>query len=143
MVNSKLKTKNNRMKGIKIIGEEKVMSTLEDENGILINAIQQPVRLLPYNSKELVDMTASELLELYAKGERDFYGVVLCGVADLRNADLRGAYLSGSDLRFADLCGADLRFANLCNAYLYGVKYNDETKGLLEAIGLVKEKKGE
>ncbi|EKC5837160.1 pentapeptide repeat-containing protein [Salmonella enterica subsp. enterica] len=41
----------------------------------------------------------------------------MCG-ADLRGANLCGAYLRGADLRGANLCGADLRGANLCGAYL-------------------------
>ncbi|ENI0885226.1 pentapeptide repeat-containing protein [Salmonella enterica] len=43
----------------------------------------------------------------------------MCG-ADLRGANLCGAYLRGADLRGANLCGADLRGANLCGAYLRG-----------------------
>ncbi|EPF2701516.1 pentapeptide repeat-containing protein [Salmonella enterica subsp. enterica serovar Altona] len=48
----------------------------------------------------------------------------LCGAylrdADLRDADLFGAYLRGADLRGADLRDADLRGANLRGAYLRG-----------------------
>ena len=40
--------------------------------------------------------------------------------ADLRGADLRGAYLRGADLRGADLRGAYLRGADLGGAYLRG-----------------------
>ncbi|WP_299415577.1 pentapeptide repeat-containing protein [Acaryochloris sp. IP29b_bin.148] len=47
-------------------------------------------------------MTAEELLERYAAGERDFSGI------DLRGADLRGVDLHGADLSGADLSGADL-----------------------------------
>lgn len=45
---------------------------------------------------EVVVMTAEELLEHYAAGERDFSGV-----------DLRGADLSRADLSRADLSGAE------------------------------------
>ncbi len=49
-------------------------------------------------------------------------GAFLCGAdlrdADLRDADLRGAFLCGADLRDADLRDADLRGANLCDADL-------------------------
>ena len=40
--------------------------------------------------------------------------------ADLRGADLRGAYLSYADLRGADLRGAYLSYADLSGAYLSG-----------------------
>ena len=51
--------------------------------------------------------------------------------ANLREADLRGAYLCGADLREADLrganlCGADLRGANLCGANLCGAENKEE-----------------
>ena len=49
-------------------------------------------------------------LEDHRKGER----------ADLRDADLRGAGLSGANLRDADLRGADLRDADLRDADLSG-----------------------
>jgi len=47
------------------------------------------------------------------------------GGADLRNADLGGAYLRGADLRNADLGGACLRGADLRNADLGGTKIDD------------------
>jgi hypothetical protein len=47
-------------------------------------------------------MTVKELLERYAKGERDFFKADLCR-ADLRRANLRGADLCRADLRGADL----------------------------------------
>jgi len=40
--------------------------------------------------------------------------------ADLRGADLEGAYLGGADLTCANLPGADLTCANLTGAYLGG-----------------------
>ena len=55
-------------------------------------------------------MNATELIQKYASGERDFRGACLCG------ADLFGANLFGADLRGADLRGADLGGANLCGA---------------------------
>ena len=67
-------------------------------------------------------MTAEQLLEAYAAGERDFRGADLFG-ADLRSAhlngaDLRGAFLRDANLSYADLRGADLSFANLTGANL-------------------------
>lgn len=55
-------------------------------------------------------MEASELLERYANGERDFSGVNCSG------ADLCGAYLGGSDFRGANFGEADLTGANLLRA---------------------------
>ena len=52
-------------------------------------------------------MTAEELLERYATGERDFKGVDLSGV-DLKDAELRGINLSQANLSGTDLSGADL-----------------------------------
>jgi uncharacterized protein YjbI with pentapeptide repeats len=71
---------------------------------------------------EVEVMTAEELLERYAAGERDFSGVDLQGVrlADkdlrgiiLRNANLRGSYLAGTDFDRADFSDADLSKARL------------------------------
>ena len=47
--------------------------------------------------------------------------------ANLRGADLRGAYLEGANLRGAYLEGVNLRGANLRGANLEGVKYNGNT----------------
>ena len=47
------------------------------------------------------------------------------GGADLRDADLRGAYLGNADLRDADLRGADLRDAYLGNADLRDADLRD------------------
>lgn len=79
------------------------------------------------------------LLNLYAKGERDFIGIDLAGQtlrgvnltgADLQQANLSGATLNGSrlqganlqwtNLRGADLRGADLQHANLRESDLRG-----------------------
>ena len=69
-------------------------------------------------------MDTKELLDRYAKGERDFREAYLRGAylqeANLQEANLRGAYLRGADLQGANLRGADLRGANLQGAYLQG-----------------------
>ena len=57
-------------------------------------------------------MDASEFLERYATGERDFIGV------DLSEADLRGEHLSDANLSNATLTEACLLCANLSNANL-------------------------
>jgi uncharacterized protein YjbI with pentapeptide repeats len=62
-------------------------------------------------------MTAEELLQRYAAGERDFSGV------DLENISLRGANLSEIDLSNACLVKVDLTRANLTNANLSGVSF--------------------
>jgi hypothetical protein len=45
--------------------------------------------------------------------------------ADLRGANLSGAYLRGADLRYANLRGADLSDANLRGADLRGANLSD------------------
>ena len=90
-------------------------------------------------------MTAEELLERYADGERNFIGIELIKTkifgrmnpqrCDLRGINLRGAYFEHVDLTKADLTGADLsnaffrggtlnqciiRDANLMSIYLHG-----------------------
>jgi Pentapeptide repeats (8 copies) len=57
-------------------------------------------------------MTAEELLERYAAGERDFSGVDLSG-ANLTQADLRDIDLSRANLSRVDLSWANLSEANL------------------------------
>ena len=64
-------------------------------------------------------MTAEELLQRYAAGERDFAGVSLRECV-LVNTDLRGVNLSGADLRFAELIGVKLTEANLTKANFTG-----------------------
>ncbi|MBW4550616.1 MAG: pentapeptide repeat-containing protein [Aphanocapsa sp. GSE-SYN-MK-11-07L] len=68
------------------------------------------------------ELNAAELLQRYARGEREFMSIDLVG-ADLRGVNLRGAELSYADLSeanlaAADLRGADLSFANLTDANL-------------------------
>ncbi|MEH1997491.1 MAG: pentapeptide repeat-containing protein [Nostoc sp.] len=79
-------------------------------------------------------MTAEELLERYAAGERDFSGVNLEGVnlsgTELRGIILRGANLRQANLRDSDLSGCwekpnpmvltDLREANCCEVDFSG-----------------------
>jgi uncharacterized protein YjbI with pentapeptide repeats len=64
-------------------------------------------------------MKASEILNRYANGERNF-----------RNADLRGQSFKGKDLSAADFSGADIRSANFTNAKLVGVNFSGATAGL-------------
>jgi uncharacterized protein YjbI with pentapeptide repeats len=52
-------------------------------------------------------MTAQELLDRYADGDRDFAGIDLHGV-DLSNAVLRGINLDRADLSEVNFTGADL-----------------------------------
>ncbi len=54
-----------------------------------------------------LEMTAQELLDRYAAGDRDFAGVDLHGV-DLSNAVLRGINLDRADLTEVNFTGADL-----------------------------------
>ena len=72
-------------------------------------------------------MTAKELLDRYAAGERDLTGAYLTRAdlsganlteADLFRADLTGAYLACADLTSADLTSANLAGANLFRADL-------------------------
>ena len=79
-------------------------------------------------------MTAEELLERYAAGERNFSG------ADLKGADLRGTNLSpinfeNANLRNADLSGA-IMHASMIGTDLEGAIFNGkEIKGLFCAYG--------
>ncbi len=69
-----------------------------------------------------IKMTAEELLQRYAAGQRDFQGVNLSeeilSWADLTGANLSGANLSGVVLNWANLSQVKLRCANLSNADL-------------------------
>jgi hypothetical protein len=66
-----------------------------------------------------ISAEALELHKAWKEGKPTGIKIVLSG-ADLRGADLRGAYLSGADLRGADLRGAYLSGADLRGAYLSG-----------------------
>ena len=58
---------------------------------------------------------ASEVLQLYALGERDFRGTILRG-CNFRDADLSGADFSGADIRSARFVGTTLRRVRFCHA---------------------------
>jgi uncharacterized protein YjbI with pentapeptide repeats len=62
-------------------------------------------------------MTAEELLERYATGERDFKGITIWA-ANFINADLRGIDLSGSNLKRVQMIAANLEGANLSGCIL-------------------------
>lgn len=96
-----------------------------------ISTMKKPPELQKSGTLQL---SAEELIERYAAGERDFRGIdlnnqVLEGVnltgANLRRAklhgiQLKGANLTGIKLRKADLRQVDLTGANLCGADLSG-----------------------
>src|SRR5262245_35606109 len=65
-------------------------------------------------------MTASEILDRYSQGKRDF-----------RTADLQGQIFAGCDLSDADFSGADLRGANFTGARLQNTKFANTKCGLL------------
>ncbi|WP_330202654.1 pentapeptide repeat-containing protein [Cyanobacterium sp. Dongsha4] len=69
-------------------------------------------------------MEAQELLERYAKGERDFRGKVF-GKLDLRGASLKDIDLRGAILTFSDFSDADLTGANLEYSYLVGANFTN------------------
>jgi hypothetical protein len=75
-------------------------------------------------------MDASELLERYAAGERNFIGADLSGAdlsdAKLSDVDLTGAILKNASLRNADLSNAVL-VANLTNADLSNANLSGAT----------------
>ena len=73
-----------------------------------------------------VKMTASELLQVYARGKRDFRGANLIGAylcwANLREANLSGANLSGANLQGANLCGVHLGWVSCFTSKVMGAK---------------------
>jgi uncharacterized protein YjbI with pentapeptide repeats len=69
---------------------------------------------------EIKVMTAEELLERYAAGERDFSGIKFERSMDLEDTEISGINLSNSTLIRANLSGANLRKANLSGANLGG-----------------------
>ena len=74
-------------------------------------------------TQDRADLRGADLSGAYLHGA-DLRGAYLSGAylhgAYLRGADLRGAYLSGAYLSGADLRGADLSGADLSGAYLRG-----------------------
>jgi uncharacterized protein YjbI with pentapeptide repeats len=62
-------------------------------------------------------MTAEELLERYAAGERDFSGIEIEASDELVGSNLTGINLSGAILAEMMLDRVDLSFANLRNAH--------------------------
>ena len=64
-------------------------------------------------------MKASDLLQRYAAGERNF-----------RGANLRGQSFKGKDLSGADLSEADIRGANFTNATLKNANFTGAKAGL-------------
>jgi uncharacterized protein YjbI with pentapeptide repeats len=68
-------------------------------------------------------MTAEELLERYAAGERDFVGVGLSGV--LEDADLSGINLMGACLTQVRIVRSNLTKANLSSAYMLHSRMTD------------------
>jgi uncharacterized protein YjbI with pentapeptide repeats len=73
---------------------------------------------------QLRHLQASDLLQLYAAGERNFDRIHLAG-AQLRHANLEGIRMREADLRRVDLAGANLRGAHLLNTDLSGAKLQD------------------
>jgi uncharacterized protein YjbI with pentapeptide repeats len=63
-------------------------------------------------------MTAEELLERYAAGERDFSGIKFARSMDLEDAEIPGINLSNSTLVRANLSGANLSKADLSGTNL-------------------------
>lgn len=61
-------------------------------------------------------MKSAQVLQLYAKGRRDFRG------QNLRGQSFKGQNLSGADFSYADLQGTNFRGANLRDSQFRGVK---------------------
>jgi uncharacterized protein YjbI with pentapeptide repeats len=85
---------------------------------------------------EVEVMTAEELLQCYAAGERDFSGVDL-SYANLAGADLRDINLSDACLAGINLRGAILERANLRNAGL-----GDSDLAGIDLRGCLRNRKG-
>ena len=69
----------------------------------------------------LISMRASEVLDLYAKGKRNFTGV-----------KLKGKCFHGKNLSGANFSQADLRGTNFKGAILEGTKFTEARAGLLK-----------
>lgn len=91
------------------------------------------------NSQTQTYMEADELLQRYARGERDFRGVELFddeyfddepfrrkSPVNLKNADLTGINLAGADFSHATLKGINLSYADLSGANLSNVDQIEE-----------------
>ncbi len=86
------------------------------------------IRTIDADSLRGADLRYADLQGAYLRGA-DLQDADLQGAylrgADLQGAYLRGAYLRGADLRDADLQGAYLRGADLRGAYLRGADLRD------------------
>lgn len=81
-----------------------------------------PIKNHRFKKGKSIKMTADELLQRYAAGQRDFQGVNLSGEilswADLTGANLSEANLSGVILNWSNLSHVKLRGANLSDCDL-------------------------
>ncbi|KAM3090154.1 pentapeptide repeat-containing protein [Phormidesmis sp. 146-35] len=92
--------------------------------------VEQVKNFIEENINSLVEggvLSAEDLLERYAAGERDFSGIYLIRLkfgkkfpmgVDLSGINLSGANLSESDLRKVNLSGANLSGADLSNCLI-------------------------
>ena len=68
-------------------------------------------------------ITIEELLERYARGEKDFVDISLPHKADLTGINLAGANLKGAKLNRSNLTGANLQGADLSYAWMASVNF--------------------
>jgi DNA-binding XRE family transcriptional regulator len=92
--------------------------------------VEQVKNFIEENINSLVEdgvLSAEDLLERYAAGERDFSGIYLIRLkfgkkfpmgVDLSGINLSGSNLSESDLRKVNLSGANLSGADLSNCWI-------------------------
>src|ERR1700722_19111049 len=85
----------------------------------VLDRVARALLAAPRSGRQTALMDASELLERYGNGQRDFCGALLSGV-DLSEANLVGARFAGADLARSCLCGADLSQTNFLRASLIG-----------------------